>query len=48
MHPVVYDACRLLGLALTVVGCFMMWGGGPALICAGAGMIALTETGARR
>lgn len=48
MHPIVYDACRLLGLGLATAGAAVLWGAGVALLVAGGLLIALTEIGARR
>lgn len=43
-----YDGCMLIGAGLVTAGVAVMFGTGPALMSAGALVIALTFTGARR
>lgn len=48
MNPRIYDICMLTGYGLTVAGVYKVQGAGPALVVAGALLIALTAFGARR
>ena len=40
---ILYDACMLVGYALTVAGAALTWGLGPALLSAGLGLVILNE-----